>query len=52
MSSGGVKDVIPKYLSYTLNLEKIQREDQNFRINKELQNYHCRCSNCNPNTGN
>jgi hypothetical protein len=47
-----IKDCLPKYSRFTLNLEKIQREDLNMRINKELQNDNCKCSRCNPNTSN
>jgi hypothetical protein len=47
-----LKDPLPKYILKTLNLKKIQRDDLNVKINRQLQNKKCQCPNCNPDTSN
>jgi hypothetical protein len=40
-----------KYISITLNLDRMKREDEIYKLNMIIGNETCRCSDCNPNTG-
>jgi hypothetical protein len=48
-----LKDILPKYSRYTLNLKRFEKENDLMRTNILLGNRDsCRCDRCNPNTKN